>query len=189
MQTVSRIGVFSVLVSMVSTLPASAQITTRVSVSANGAQSVHDSYGAATSADGRYVAFQSAAPNLVPDDTNNLQDVFLHDRQTGTIERVNLGPSEVQAQNGHSGSPSVSADGRFVAFTSAATNLVAGDGNSTSDVFVRDRQTATTIRVSVAIGAGEANGSPSRRCRAWSGNQRRRAVRGVRIECVEPRDW
>jgi Tol biopolymer transport system component len=161
MQIVSRIAACSVLVSVISTLPASAQVTTRASVSANGAQSVHDSYGPAISADGRYVAFHSAAPNLVPDDTNNLQDVFLRDRHTGTIERVNLGPSGVQAQNGHSANPSVSADGRFVSFTSAATNLVAGDGNGAGDVFVRDRQTATTTRVSIAIGTGEANGPPA----------------------------
>ena len=82
----------------------------------------------ALSADGRFVAFGSDASNLVPGDTNNLFDVFVHDRQSGTTQRVSVGPGGVQA-NGFSVGPTLSADGRFVAFDSSATNLVPGDTN------------------------------------------------------------
>jgi hypothetical protein len=83
---------------------------------ANGATSI--------SADGRFVAFESDASNLVPDDTNALRDIFVYDRQTDTIERVNLTSAGAQATGGASYNPSISADGRFVAFESLATNLV-----------------------------------------------------------------
>src|SRR5207248_11550760 len=86
------------------------------------------------SADGRFVAFVSTATNLVPVDTNVLLDVFVHDRQTGTTERVSVDSAGDQG-NSYSGTiirdygVTMSADGRFVAFVSAATNLVAGDTN------------------------------------------------------------
>ena len=122
--------------------------TERVSVGPNGAQGNAGSASPALSADGRFVAFGSDATNLVPGDTNGEADVFVHDRRTGTTERVSVGPGGGQG-NGESFSPSLSADGRFVAFQSYATNLVPGDTNNTSDVFVRDRGTGTTERVSV----------------------------------------
>ena len=78
-------------------------------------------------------------------------DVFVRDRQTGTTRRVSLGPGGVQG-NEHSFAPAISANGRFVAFISYATNLVPGDTNDAADVFVRDRQTGTTRRVSVGRG-------------------------------------
>jgi Tol biopolymer transport system component len=160
MTSVSRICLACLLVLFCVHVPASAQdATTRVSVATTGIQGAADSYAPAISADGRYVAFVSASTNLVANDTNNLIDIFLHDRWTGAIERVNVGPGGVQATaGGHSASPFVSADGRFVAFTSAATNLVPGDTNGVVDVFLRDRQTATTTRVSVATGGTEASG-------------------------------
>ena len=113
------------------------------------------------SADGRFVAFTSDASNLVTGDTNGQTDVFVRDRQTGKTERVSLGQGGVQG-NDYSFSnnpvPSwISADGRFVAFESNATNLVAGDTNKTADVFVRDRKMGTTRRVSVGQGGIQAD--------------------------------
>ena len=100
------------------------------------------------SADGRYVAFASQASNLVTGDTNGTSDVFVRDRQTGATTRVSVDSSGTQGNNG-SAEPSLSADGRYVAFTSQADNLVTGDTNGKADVFVHDRQTAQTTRVSV----------------------------------------
>ncbi len=135
-------------------------VTTRVSVSSAGAQSNNDSSEAAISADGRYVAFDSLASNLVPSDTNSAQDVFVHDTQTGTTSRVTLSGGGAQA-NSSSGFPALSADGRFVAFESAASNLVVGDTNG-YDIFVRDRSTGTTHRVSVDSTGAEGNGASNK---------------------------
>src|SRR5207247_5673063 len=121
------------------------------SVASDGTEGNAVSAGAALSADGRFVAFHSAATNLVAGDTNGTNDVFVHDRQTGITERVSVASDGTQG-NKASSYPALSADGRFVAFDSDATNLVAGGTNVTTDVSVRDRQTATTERVSVASG-------------------------------------
>jgi Tol biopolymer transport system component len=130
-------------------LPAWGQGTTeRVSLGPNGVQGNEISFEAALSADGRFVAFKSRASNLVVGDTNDQDDVFVHDRRTGTTERVSVGPNGVQG-NGDNDEPALSADGRFVAFTSDASNLVPGDTNGSPDVFVRDRRTGTTERMSV----------------------------------------
>lgn len=93
------------------------------------------------SADGRYVAFLSGATNLVAGDDNRALDVFVRDRQAGATERVNVDAGGREADGAFGGSriPSLSADGRFVAFESDASNLVAGDTNSARDVFMRDR--------------------------------------------------
>lgn len=109
----------------------------------------------AISADGRFVAFRSYASNLVSGDTNNHPDVFVFDRTTHAIQRVSLGIGS-QA-NGDSYEPQISADGRFVTFASFASNLVPGDSNGKTDVFIFDRQTTTTKRVSVITGGGQAN--------------------------------
>ena len=122
--------------------------TELISVDSNGAQSDGPSFKSAVSADGRFVAFDSFATNLVPGDTNTWSDVFVRDRQAGTTERVSVRTSGKQA-NGGSNRASISADGRFVAFTSFASNLVTTDTNGTWDVFVRDRQAGTTELVSV----------------------------------------
>jgi Tol biopolymer transport system component len=121
--------------------------TTRMSVDSSGAEANDDSFAPAISADGRFVTFSSAATNLVAGDTNGVDDVFVRDRQAGTTTRVSVA-SGSEANSG-SYSPSISADGRYVAFLSDATNLVAGDTNASRDVFVFDRQTATTARASV----------------------------------------
>ena len=110
--------------------------TERVSVGPGGAQGNSGSFIPALSADGRFVAFISTATNLVPGDTNDALDVFVHDRRTGTTRRVSVGPGGVQA-NGGSTRAAISADGRLVAFHSVASNLVPGDTNGESDVFVR----------------------------------------------------
>jgi hypothetical protein len=122
--------------------------TTRVSVNSAGAQGDSRSDDRpAISADGRFVAFASLATNLVDDDTNGSYDVFVHDRMTGTTTRVSVNSAGAQGDGASTG-PAISADGRFVAFSSFATNLVDDDTNGTSDVFVHDRITGTTSRVS-----------------------------------------
>jgi Tol biopolymer transport system component len=132
-------------------------ITVRVSVSSTGKQGNWDSYDSVISADARYVAFYSGAYNLVPGDTNGVDDVFVHDLATGTTSRVSVDAlgTEGDAQSIY---PSISADGRYVAFHSWATNLVPGDTNGVADVFVHDRATGTTIRASVDSAGTEANG-------------------------------
>ncbi|MDQ1506707.1 MAG: hypothetical protein QOD57_4434, partial [Actinomycetota bacterium] len=100
------------------------------------------------SAEGRFVAYANAAGTLVPGDTNGVTDVFVHDRKTGSTERVSVGSDGAEG-NRASDAPSISGDGRFVAFSSDATNLVPGDTNRKTDVFVRDRRLGTTTRVSL----------------------------------------
>lgn len=125
-------------------------------IAGNGHSSLAN-YGApAVSADGRYVAFQSSATNLVPGDSNGVQDIFLFDRVSATLELISIGIAGVPANNA-SADPVVSGDGRYVAYGSYASNLVAGDSNGQWDVFVRDRTLGTTTRVSVATGGGQGN--------------------------------
>jgi Tol biopolymer transport system component len=123
--------------------------TTRTSVASNGAQGDGFSDLAVISADGRYVAFRSAASNLVPDDTNSNRDIFVHDRQTGQTRRVSVASDGTQGY-GDSFDCAISADGRYVSFVSGADNLVADDTNGHLDIFVHDLQTGQTSRVSVA---------------------------------------
>jgi hypothetical protein len=113
----------------------------------------------AISADGRYVAFVSSASNLVPGDTNNFADVFVYDRVSHTTERVSVATDGTQA-NDASGAISLSADGRYISFISGASNLVSGDTNNVQDVFVHDRITHTTQRVSVRADGTQSAGGP-----------------------------
>ena len=108
--------------------------TERVSVASDGAQGDGPSFDPATSADGRFVAFISHATNLVPGDTNGRDDVFVRDRQAGTTELVSVGAGGAQANgsSGDFGRVAISADGRFVAFDSSASNLVPADTNGRS---------------------------------------------------------
>jgi hypothetical protein len=112
--------------------------------------------------DGSVVAFTSSAANLVPGDTNGVGDHFVRDREAGTIERVSVSTAGEQGNGGPGPyvdeEPSLSGDGQIVAFTSRASNLVAGDGNGASDVFVRDRAAGTTTRVSAPLAGGQSNG-------------------------------
>ena len=139
---------------------AQAQSTARVSVSSGGTQGNGGSVKAALSADGRFVAFESSATNLVPNDSNARSDIFVRDRTTGQTSRVSVGFSGGTQGNGSSFRPALSADGRFVAFESFATNLVPNDSNATKDIFVHDRETGQTSRVSVGFSGGtQGNGS------------------------------
>jgi Tol biopolymer transport system component len=142
--------------------------TARVSVSSGGNQASGFSFQPTISSDGRYVAFESDAPDLVSPDANNANDIFVRDRQTGTTTRVSVRSDGTEA-NGPSYQPAISANGRYVAFYSEATNLVSGDGNGFRDIFVRDRDTdadgifdetgaVSTTRVSVSSGGVEGNG-------------------------------
>jgi Tol biopolymer transport system component len=201
-------------------------ITIRVSVDSNGVQGNGGSYYPAISGDGRFVAFQSEATNLVPGDTNLFDDIFVHDVLTGTTTRASLdangleatgdstlpaisqdgrfvafstfaplvsedtnGASDIYVRdlvlrtttlvsvgvgglaNGDSFLPSLSADGRFVAFQSEASNLVVGDTNARSDIFVHDRVTGSTQRVSVGANGVEGNGSSLRPSISADGNR------------------
>jgi len=134
--------------------------TERVSVDNAGNQGNAASSGDGISGDGRFVVFTSSATNLVPGDTNSVADVFVRDRQTGTTERVSVDSAGNQGNAGSSG-VGISGDGRFVVFTSSATNLVPGDTNSVADVFVRDRQTGTTERESVDSAGNQGNAASS----------------------------
>ncbi len=136
---------------------ASADTTTRASVDGAGKEGDSASWGPSVSADGRFVAFESDARNLVQGDTNDTPDVFVHDRATGTTERISVDSSGNEADD-ESWDPAISADGNVVAFWSYADNLVAGDTNGTWDVFVHDRTTGVTERVSVDSSGQEGDG-------------------------------
>ncbi len=134
--------------------------TELVSVSTAGEHGNGDAfpaYGPSISADGRFVAFQSRASNLVAGDTNGTYDIFVRDRSAGTTERVSVSSGGVEGDH-WSGGPSITPDGRLVAFESLATSLVAGDANLTRDIFVRDRSSGTTELVSVSTAGEQANG-------------------------------
>ena len=116
------------------------------------------SYAPAPSADGRYVAFVSSAADLVEGDSNGVTDVFVFDRETGQVERVSRGRGGTEA-NGASDQPAISGDGRYVAFVSRASNLVLNDTNGMADVFVYDRETGSTERVSIRSNGDQAKGA------------------------------
>ena len=133
--------------------------TIRISVASDGSQANGASNFPAISVTGRWVAFESAADNLVSGDTNNVVDIFLHDRDTDadgiydeagfiSTTRISVNSSGTQAL-GASNRPYFSPDGRYVAFHSLAANLVSEDNNDAQDIFVRDLQNHTTVRVSV----------------------------------------
>lgn len=127
-----------------------------ISVDNQGAQANHHSKHATISDDGRYVAYQSMATNLVDDDSDKLWDIYVHDRHEGVTELIsrnlNGGAGSMDSQR-----PSISADGRYIAFESWADDLVAGDQNYFSDVFVMDRHTGEMELVSVSNDSQQAN--------------------------------
>lgn len=140
--------------------PADVQTTMRVSISSSAEEGNDFSFLPSISADGRYVSFTSAASNLLPpgEDTNGVRDIFVHDRTTGSTGRVSVSSTGEEA-NAHSGLSSISVDGRFVAYASNATNLVPDDTNGVNDVFLHDRKTGTTTRVSVSSTGEQGNAS------------------------------
>lgn len=129
---------------------ASAAHTVRVDVSTGGAVGNRDADGAgiAMSANGRLIAFASSATNLVAGDTNGMRDVFVRNLATGTTTRVDVGPGNAQANGDSFGPLAMSGDGRFVAFESDSSNLVAGSGcvpgQAPDCLFIRDRASGTT---------------------------------------------
>ncbi|MCZ8192347.1 MAG: DUF4347 domain-containing protein [Microcystis sp. LE19-338.1B] len=131
-------------------------ITSRVSVASDGTQGNNISVNSSISADGRYIAFDSNASNLVSGDTNNFRDIFVHDRVTGITSRISVATDGTQG-NSFANFSSISADGRYIAFGSNASNLVSGDTNGDTDIFVHDRTTATTSCVSVASDGTQGN--------------------------------
>lgn len=139
-------------------------VTTRVSTDSNGVSSNKDSDYPAISADGRFVAFESLASNLVLGDTNivcaaasgtniNCPDVFMKDTQTGETRRISTDAAGAQGDR-ESKHPSISSDGHFVAFNSGASNMVPGDANGVSDIFIKDTRTGTVTLASIGA-AGE----------------------------------
>lgn len=132
-------------------------LTDRVSIATNGTESNGISSNPAISADGRYIAFSSGASNLVADDTNEAADIFVHDRQTDTTVRVSVSSNGFEGDGRSWLSVAISANGRYIAFRSAATNLVDGDTNHADDIFVHDLLTKVTERVSVASDGTQAN--------------------------------
>lgn len=132
--------------------------TLRVSSAWHGGDADGPSFLPAVSADGHAVAFHALASDLVDDDGNGMSDVFVRDLRTGCIGRVSLPDGGQGEADGPSSCASLSADGRWVAFQSRAGNLVADDTNRVSDVFVHDRRTGATIRVSRGHDGAEADG-------------------------------
>lgn len=145
--------------------------TTRVSLLSSGQEANAGSEQPAVSGDGRYVAFVSFGTNLVPNDTNQRGDVFVHDRQTGETSRISVtadgGNADDRAFN-----PSISDDGRFVGFASRATNLAAGGSGGHDHAYVRDRQEAVTLRVSIADDGSSGNSHSGQGSVEVSGNGR-----------------
>lgn len=131
--------------------------TRRVSVDTRAIQANGDSSDPTVSGDGRYVAFSSFASNLVADDTNRTQDIFVRDTGTHTTSRVSVGSDGSQGLGG-SGQPSISNHGRYIAFVSAASNFAVGGNPDIGLVYVRDRRLGTTTPVSVAANGAQPNG-------------------------------
>jgi len=132
--------------------------TVRISVATGGGQASGDNLLPRISDDGNLIIFRSGAFDLVPNDANGVEDVFVRDVAAGTTTRISVSTTGGDGDL-RSGVAVISGDGRYVAFSSAATNLVAGDTNNLSDTFVRDRLLGTTTRISVSTNGGEANGS------------------------------
>ena len=114
-----------------------------------------DVHGGSISGNGRFVVFATAATNVTAPDSNNASDVFVRDLQTGTVERVSLtaGGAQISGGSAVSSTPSISADGRFVVWTSSATNVVPGAATAVSRVYLRDRQLGTTVLISLGTAA------------------------------------
>ena len=122
----------------------------RVSVASDGSQAMlGSSEEPEIAVQGRWIAFKSRANNLVENDTNNAIDIFVHDTQSGETTRVSVSSSGEQA-NERSEYFDISEDGRFIAFESFADNLVVDDDNSSSDIFLHDRETGETVLISVS---------------------------------------
>ena len=126
-------------------------VTELVSVSTNGTGGANEgAYAPAVSSDGRFVAFESVAGNLVANDTNGVNDVFVRDMNSGATLLVSVSTNGIRSGNGPSRSPQISADGRYAGFESRASDLVTGDTNTLDDIFVRDLVAGTSLLISPA---------------------------------------
>jgi len=132
--------------------------TTRVSASSDGGDGNGESYAPALSANGRWLAFASAANNLLAGDDNGVDDVFLYDKQRKTLSRVSAGTTGA-VNDGNSNFPSISATGRWIAFTSAADNLVGNDDNRHADIFLYDKKTGSLALISGPGANGDSKSS------------------------------
>ena len=133
---------------------------TRVSTDSSGNQA-GSSFSPSISADGHYVAFTTISV-LVPGDSNGKDDVYVKDTQTGSVTEASTDSSSNQSIGGNmTGFPSISADGRYVAFHSDATNLVPGDTNGSWDIFIKDTQAGTTVRASTDSSGNQQTGNSS----------------------------
>ena len=130
--------------------------TTLVNISDTGMQGDGASRRGRLSADGRWVAFSSVANNLTGDWQGPAEDIFLHDRETGVTEPVSV--SSLGAANQASEQPDLSANGRYIVFSSVATKLVANDTNDATDVFRKDMETGDLIRLSESEAHEQGNG-------------------------------
>jgi Tol biopolymer transport system component len=150
---------FLSVVALAAATPALAQqeVTERVSVKTSGVEGDNNSIGVVLSGDGKRAAFVSGASNLVAGDKNSTNDVFLRDRVAATTVCVSVNTSG-KPSNGGSGSPGISVDGRYVVFDSVGDDLVAGDTNKKTDVFLRDLQSGSTVRLSVDSSGNEVDG-------------------------------
>jgi Tol biopolymer transport system component len=137
-----------------SAAPGATPSTSRVSVSSSGEQGDYSSFATGISARGRYVSFSSDATTLVKGDTNEKRDAFVHDRLTGETTRVSVSSTGAESHCsdpfGCSSAVGITADGRYVAMVSDAPDLVSDDTNEASDVFIHDRRTGETTRVSIS---------------------------------------
>ena len=131
--------------------------TSRVSIGPGGVEGNGGSFSPTMSADGRLISYWSNASDLVSNDTNKAGDVFVFDRSDGSTVRLSVGPEDVQG-DGMSSDPSMSPDGRYVAFWSGAANLVPDDSNGKRDIFLTDREYGTVTRVSVADDGTQGDG-------------------------------
>jgi Tol biopolymer transport system component len=142
--------------------------------------------------DGGVIAFYAWANNLVPGDTNAVQDAFVYDRRRGELTRISVGPGGVQANDragdgSGAATPSLSADGRWVAFHSAATNLVPDDTNGQTDIFLYDRQTGTNVRVVLGPEGTQPNGDVSHPVLSADGNLLLFQARATNLDPSVPR--
>ncbi len=132
--------------------------TIRVSVNDDGDEADGDSINPRISSDGRYIVFQSAATNLVSDDTNEQIDIFLHDTDSETTTRISLSATDVEG-DGDSTNPDISSDGNIIVFESEATNLIDDDDNAFSDIFAFNISGDTITKISADTGSDDSDGN------------------------------
>ncbi len=157
MKMVRSVYVLPLLFIFLSTNHLFAARTELISKATSGGSANGRSQDPSISSNARYIVFDSTARNIVADKTTSYSDIFLYDRTTGNLTRINIPESDSEA-DGHSGNAEISADGTVVAFASNASNLLDGDNEGFKDVFVYDRDDGTISRVSVASNGIAGNG-------------------------------